>query len=272
MHIQFAPRTFNSFETIDFNIQDYSRLKFGSNNSAIIFGKELAEKFFDMYQRQLANVELVVIPAPYNSLEIASSLLARQFMSHLNILLSNKNYPIAHTTIMHRLNSYVCDYATMTIEERKELISGDKFFINKDFIAGKTLVFVDDITITGTHEKKVESFLSDEHIDNDAYFLYYAKYTGRNPEIESQINLSCVNDPDTFVQCIREPGHQIVVRTVKFMLTRNRAQLLSILSSCSVSFINEVYTACINKEYDKVPEYRDIFNVIRRYLKLVTYQ
>lgn len=210
--------------------------------------------------------DCLVIPSAYNMLEIAATLLSRHFLLHINRLLASHNMPIVKWTNMHRTITYFSDYAHMTVEERKRMLSGDSFFINKDFIAGKTLLFIDDVIITGTHEEKIKEFLRKENLNNKCMFLYYCKYTGTCAETEGKLNTCGVNDADSYLALINEPNHQIIVRTCKFLLNGTTAQLVDVLTRAPKDFNQRLYSACIMEEYHLVPRYRDNMACIEKYL------
>jgi hypothetical protein len=119
-------------------------LKIGSTRVADDFGKEMAIQFYNEFKDILHHGNVVILPSAFNMLEIAAYLLAKQFMQHLNILLAQANMPIVKWSIIHRTISYFKDYAKLSEDERTSLLSKDKFFINRDSIKNKTLVFVDD--------------------------------------------------------------------------------------------------------------------------------
>ncbi|MEN9353518.1 MAG: Caulobacter phage CcrColossus [Fibrobacterota bacterium] len=261
---QFAAHEFSVLEEAGFDPCDYSRLKFGSNQVASRFGREMAEKFLAQHREMLATREVLVLPSAYNMLEIAASLLARQFLRHLNVLLVREGLPIVKWSVMHRTISYFSDYAKMSRQERRTMLEGDSFFINKDYIRGKVLLFVDDVIITGAHEEKIRAFLAREGISNEHLFLYFAKYTGDQPDVESRLNTSGVNCAETYLSLIHEPGHQIIVRTCKFLLNGSSRQLETVLARSPESFAHDLLSACIMEEYHNVPGYRENMEILTR--------
>ncbi len=179
----FSAHNFEHLNSASLDIRRYSELKFGSDKAAQLFGYEMANKFYEEYYDILTNNKCIIIPSAYNVVEIASTILARHFMNKLNILLTKNGHNIVEWSIMHRSMSYVSDYCTMSKEIRKEMLKGDTLYINKDFIKDKTILFVDDATISGAHEEKIIDFFNVSHIQNDVIFCYYVRYTGKNPKL-----------------------------------------------------------------------------------------
>lgn len=267
--MQFAAHTFDNLANAEFDVTDYSRLKFGSFVSATKMGREMAIKFFHQHIDVLSEGNCLVIPSAYNMLEIAATLLARQFMTHLNTMLVKHGMPIVKWTNMHRTITYFSDYAHMTASERKQMLAGDSFFINKDFIRGKTLLFIDDVIITGTHEEKIKEFMIREQLPNKCMYLYYCKYTGECAETEAKLNTCGVNDAVSYLNLINEPNHQIIVRACKFLLNGSASQLLDVLHNAPKMFAQRLHCACILEEYHDVPRYRENMGIIEKFVELV---
>jgi hypothetical protein len=261
---QFAVHDFENLDTASFDLQDYSALKFGSDRVARSFGYQMGDKFYNKYSDILINNRCIIIPSAFNVVEIAATILARHFNNRLNDLLSLGGHRIVDWTTMHRSMSYVTDYCLMPKEERKLMLKGDKLYINRDFIKGKLLIFVDDITITGAHEDKVNSFLQEElGLTNQHIFCYYARYNGESAEIESQLNHSGISTIHDYIKLVNEPNHHLVVRAIRFLLDKPLEDLEFALDILDNDFIDKLYFACLAKGYDKIAGYRAGFELIR---------
>jgi orotate phosphoribosyltransferase len=259
-----SAHTFADLESASFPIADYSALKFGSDRSAKRCGHELAEAFYAEHRRLLQTQRCVVIPSAFNVVEIAATILARHFMNRLNDLLTRGGYPIVEWTTMHRSMSYIADYAHLPKEKRAELLKGDRLYLNRDYIEGKTLIFVDDVKITGTHEDKIVAFLAEEGITNERFFAYYARYQGERADIEAALNHAGICTLDDYIRLVSEPNHHLVVRAIRFLLDVPLDVLLEALPRLPPEFIEKLYLGCLAKEYDKQDGYRIGFEAIRR--------
>jgi hypothetical protein len=61
-----------------------------------------------------------------------------------------------------RTITYKEDYGELDAEQRLlKLIGNDSFHIDKMFLKGKTLVFLDDIRITGGHERMIMKMIDE---------------------------------------------------------------------------------------------------------------
>jgi hypothetical protein len=260
---QFVVHDFKCLDSALFCPSDYSALKFGSDIIAEKFGQEMAFKFYSEHRDLLIADRCVIVPSAFNVVEIAATILARHFMNGLNDLLTREGHRMVEWSTMHRTMSYIADYSFLAKDERQKLLEADKLYINRDFIADKVLLFVDDVTITGTHEDKIVRFMADLGLINPMIFCYYARYQGEAAEIEAKLNLAGITSIPDYLKLVAEPNHHLVVRAVRFLLDRPIADLKMALRHLPGDFIQKLYYACLAKEYDKIDGYRVGFELIR---------
>ena len=262
-HVQSFAHTFTELENAPFSPYDYSRLKFGSDEVARTFGEKMADKFFREHREMLLERRCVVIPSAYNVVEIAATILGRHFMNRLNDLLVRAGGDIVEWTTMHRTVRYLNDYADVSAEERKALLDQDSLYIKRAFVEGKTLIFVDDIYITGTHERKLLSFIEDLQVEVPAYFCYFAKYLGAVAKIEGDLNRSGIGDLPALVDMILSEKTHIMVRTLRLWLQAPERTLRLNLERVSAGYVHDLYHAILARGYYAVPELAAGFAVIQ---------
>lgn len=267
-HINSSVHQFTSLENAGFTANEYSRLKFGSNEIARKFGYELAYDFFAKYADVLLSNSCVVIPSPYNYVENAATIMTKHYIAKLNELLVNANGNHVEYDIIHRKISYVSDYGFLTKEKRKGLINGDQFYLNKDFYKDKTLIFVDDVKITGTHEDKLVEILKANNINNNAFFIYFAQYEGINAKIEAEINFAAIKDLKDFIEVSTEHDHHMIVRPIKYLLGhKDHIEVRNFfigLKKHAVfkSKLDAIYYGCLGEGYYKIPTYQHNFEIL----------
>lgn len=261
---------FSSMENLPFAAEDYSKLKFGSDAVARRFGKELAFKFFAEHAAELLTQNCVVIPSPYNFVENAATVMARHFTNELNHLLVNANGTNVEWSIIHRKVSYTNDYGFLTKDKRRELIDNDLFFLNKEFLEGKTLIFVDDVCITGTHEDKLIEILDKNRLTNRTFFAYFGKYEKGEvgADIEAQLNFAGIQHVSDFVQLSKQPDHHLIVRPIKFMLSQKPEVFRAVIKDLDDSFARKMYYGCVGEGYNRIPKYQDNFQQLMHHLCL----
>lgn len=260
--------TFTSLKDAPFNPQVYSRLKFGSNQAAKAMGRILAESFYNAHAERLLTEQFVVIPSPYNYVKNAATVLSEHFVDHLNYLVSLGGGRALEWDIVHRKVSYINDYGFLSKEDRKALIDGDTFSINKDFWGTKNLIFIDDVNITGTHEDKLIEILDSENVENDTFFLYFAKYWGTEANTEAALNFSWVDSVSTFVQMIKsEPDAKCLVRPIKYLMSQSEVTFKVALSQLPTSYVEQLFFGCIAEGYDKIEKYGANFAFLRHFFE-----
>lgn len=273
MHTRFAAHSFSSLTDPSFSPVEYSHLKFGSDGIARKFGRELAAAFFKQHSTALLTSKCVVIPSPYNYVRNAATVLTGHFVNALNHLLVAANGQHVEYSTIHRKVSYINDYGFLSKEKRRSLINQDSFFIHNNFYKDKTLIFVDDVIITGVHEEKVKDILVREGLQNKTFFLYYAQYVGNSPEIEAEINFAGIKNAADYVRfLIKNENHHIIVRPIKFMLALSARKLRQVLCLLTSKDIYDLYHGCLGEGYYKLPQYQTNFKIIARKVKLLEQQ
>lgn len=261
-----AINVFKSLEDAPFDVREYSRLKFGSDRVAKDFGYQMADEFFVFNHDILRTMPCVVIPAPSTTVPVAATLLSIHFMNRLNALLAREDAMPVEWTMVHRNMTYNNNYADLPKEERQKLLAADTIYFNKDFVRGKFLIFIDDCTITGTHEEKISSVLRAEGLDNDHSFVCFAKYEGDDPSIEMRLNHVEIKTAVDLVALAREIGHKVTTRSLRLLLEHPEDEFEALLDAAPASFIEDSYHAAIVKGYNRHGPYAANFNHLARRL------
>ena len=260
---QIAVHHFRNFEDVQFDPADYSRLKFGSDQVARKFGYELADVAFSQYGDVFMANKCVVIPSPYNYVKNAASVMSAHFVDRLNHHLVHANGEQVEWSVIHRKVTYTQDYGFLPADQRQRLIDNDQFHFNSGFIKGKTLLFIDDVFITGTHENKLKNIMDVAEMSNRCFFLYYGKaLPGIAPETEAALNFSAVKSPMDYIRLMREPGHHTIVRPIKYLLGLETEVLKSIIEQMEYGRLMELYHGCLGEGYFKMPNFHDNFQLI----------
>lgn len=261
-HRQFAAHTFSDLSTAGFSPLEYSKLKFGCERVAAIFGNDLASKFFEAHKDQLKDTSIVVHSSPYNVVPNAATLMTTHFLNTLNDRMF-KTYGInVDYSIVHRTVSYRHDYSKLSKADRLKMISGDSYYINRDFIGNKTIVFIDDINITGTHEVRIMDVLRANAITNPVWFLCFARYTGNKPSIESELNLSEINSLKSYVEHVNQEPYHANTRAIKYILGHPNVVLKRWLPKIPDYLFEKIYFGCLAEGYYKIPQYQRSFSII----------
>lgn len=252
--------------TMPFEPEAYSRLKFGHDLTAKQFGESLADGFFEAHADALLAQPVVVIPSPYNYVENAATIMTRYFVRRLNHHIVSANGEHVDYSIIHRKVSYTSDYGFMSAEQRSGLLANDRFYLNEAFYAGKTLVFIDDIRITGSHEIRLKEILegSDTLRDNNAFYVYFAALEGEcRAEIEAALNFSGITNLNEYLALAMTTNHHVIVRPIKFLLSRPTEEFKEFLAGCDIEKCETIYYGCLGEGYYKIPDYQSNFLMLK---------
>ena len=245
-------------DSFGFSPVDYSKFKYGSKSVARKFGYILADKFISAFSSSLLGKQLVVIPSAFSHVQTASCLMESFFVDRLNFFFFQNNCSSVEQAKIYRTVTYREDYGEMSAEERYNLIKGDKFHIDKSFLGDKVLIFMDDIKITGTHERIILKMLDDYDIQNDCYMLYLADLHNPdiNPRIENYLNQYYVKNLHNLDQIIKNDSFVFNTRVVKYILNSPNRDCLHFLDKQTMEFIRELFFLAIGNSYGQFDEYR----------------
>lgn len=260
---------FHNIEDCPFDPADYSKLKFGVKEVAQKFGNELATSFFNTYTDTLLSDDCVVITSPYNYVKNAATIMGEYFIDRLNMHMVNANGKNVEYTTIHRKVSYTADYGFLSKEKRKKLLGNDEFYINRDFVEGKTIIFLDDVKITGTHEDKLKEILEEQGLDNVGhFFLYYANYMGNQADIEAKLNFYSVKDLDDVLETINSDESELIIRPIKYVMSRDSNQFKEAVNQLRIDKIVKLYNSCLSEGYYKIPTYQENFTYLNKLVYL----
>ena len=259
----FAAFGIESTDRIGFLPSDYSKFKHGANDIARKFGEELAERFIEQcFPNTYDGKRLVVIPSAYSHIPTASYYMAMHFVNVLNVYLYQKKHSVVEVAKINRTVTYREDYGEMSAEERFNLIKGDKFVIDKAFLADKRLIFIDDIKITGTHERIIVKMLNDHDISNDCYMLYYGELRNKNipPNIENYLNNYSIKSLNDIEQIINSGHFVFNTRVVKLILNAESKSFRDFIYNRDKEFVKNLYYNAVGNEYFKFNVYLQNLN------------
>jgi hypothetical protein len=268
---RFSVHKFTDTNNLTFSDIEYSKLKYGSKKYARKLGIELASKFlgsleFQNIQQNLFEKKIVVSSAPWKNIPVASTALKNYFFREFNLIWSLDNHAVEDLKV-YREHSYNEDYGAMTKIEREQAITSDDFHIDKDFIKGKVLFFIDDIIITGAHERRIESLLNTAGFDGVVLFLYYAEYQGEDsPAIENELNYAFMKNLSDMDYIIKNDGLIFNTRLVKFILNSPHYEFKKFIANQSYSFCSSLQTHIAGNEYHKIDEFKENYNQLKRFI------
>lgn len=243
----------------------YSRFKFGDDAVSRKFGTALADGFIkNQLTGKPVSQQIVVISSPYSFIPTATFAMKTWFVYELNRWLAQHGYPVVQETKVHRTITYKEDYGELNAEQRMNLIGNDSFHIDKDFLTNKTLIFLDDIKITGSHERMIMKMVKAYGLSNDIYMLYFAELVNQNihPNIENFLNYHQVKTIFDLEPIIQSGNFCINTRIVKYILNYNSDCFGIFIQNQTMDFVNLLYDMALGNGYHTIDAYAKNLNFI----------
>ncbi|WP_454803302.1 phosphoribosyltransferase family protein [Mucilaginibacter phyllosphaerae] len=256
-------------DNFGFNADDYSRFKFGDGAVSKDFGTALANGFIKEYlSDNLVTDQIVVISSPYSFIPTATFAMKNWFVYRLNHWLAEKGLPVVQETKVHRTITYKEDYGELNAEQRMSLIGNDQFHIDKAFLAGKTLLFLDDIRITGSHERMIMKMVDAYGLDNDIHMLYFAGLMNSNihPNVENHLNYHYVKSIFDLDGIIKSSDFCMNTRIVKYILNYSFNGFRVFIQTQTADFVELLYHMALGNGYHTIEAYEQNLNFIRKLL------
>jgi FMN phosphatase YigB (HAD superfamily) len=269
---RFAGHEIYDAEDSSFSKNEYSQFKHGSRAVAQKFGFELAAKFiasdsFDQIARAPEAAQIVVAPSPYNFVPTATFAMKNAFVYRLNVELIKYNLAPAQEVKIHRTNSYNQDYGQMNVAERENAISAEDFHIDKNFVRGKLVLFLDDVRITGAHERRVLRMIDKYNLECDYLFVYYASLEADLlPNIENVLNYHFVKSVWDIDWIIKNQGFCFNTRAIKYILNAPDEDFIKFINQQTREFQDDFYNYAIGNKYHQITEFQGNLEYLNKLL------
>lgn len=259
-------------EELEFNPDDFSRFKYGDDLVARQFGTELAEGFIESHLQNttIAATQMVVLSSPYSFIPTATFAMKNHFVSVLNRWLVDHDFPVVQEAKVHRTITYKDDYGALDAAQRMALIGNDIFQIDKYFLEEKVLLFLDDIRITGSHERVILKMANEYQMENDVFMLYYAELLNKevHPRFENHLNYHCVKSIFDLHEIINSGHFKINTRITKYLLNYETTDFIRFMQQQKEAFLNELYDMAVGNGYHTIEAYQENLNLIKDEISL----
>lgn len=254
-------------DKIPFSEIEYSKFKFGEKSIAKKYGFELAHRLIYsgiLNQSEFSNDKIVVCSSPYCFIPTATYAMKDYFIQILNNHLVAIGRSVVEETKIHRTITYKEDYGALTAQQRLNLIEKDEFHIDKEFIKGKTIIFLDDIKITGSHEKVICRMADKYGLENNMIFAYYAQLCNPeiHPDIENQLNYAFVKNLLDLDKIIKNDTFLLNTRVVKFILNSDPNEFNTFIQYQSIKLVQNIYHQAIGNGYHLIDDYKSNLDYI----------
>jgi len=271
MQISYSLHKITDADQFSFCPSSYSKFKYGDDRIAQEFGVLLARGFIDtILSKYSLTKQLVVISSPYSFIPTATYALKNYFVYELNKWLSGNNFPVVQETKIHRTITYKEDYGELNAAERLALIGNDSFHIDKVFLENKTIIFLDDIKITGSHERMILKMIREYDLQCNRFLVYFAELTDMSihPNIENYLNYYFVKSIFDLKHIIKDERFSINTRIVKYILSADPNLFNVFIQDQSFHFTNLLYNMALGNCYHMIEAYQVNMNFLKEMIRL----
>ena len=159
---RFALHLIDNPNQLSFDRYGYSRYKYGDTCQAKQFGEELYQGFLTKYQDFLlsSTEQFLAISSPRSLVPPAAYYIFQTFLEKLNRFLELHGCESIMEHTIERLGTLAEDYSMLSEHERFKRLVDERYFIDKQPIGKKFLLFVDDIRITGNNSSHLSLVIS----------------------------------------------------------------------------------------------------------------
>ena len=275
MILNYSLHKIHEKDNCPFNETEYSNFKFGDTFYAEKFASALFNGFINKYEDLvLSKSEIILLPSPYYSIPTASNFLCSFFKIKLNEFLFLHGRQACVETKIHRLQTYVEDYGNMDFEQRINLISNDTYYLDKHFLENKFCIFLDDIKITGSHERTVNKILDQYGAKGEFLFIYFAELVNKeiHPSIENHYNYFAMKSVNDIIEIINTDTFCFNTRIVKYILLMEADNFTALMKNISSHKKRELFNLAISNNYHQISDYQYNINKLNNTLWPLTYK
>lgn len=274
--MEFSAYKFSDRNHLGFDAREYSKFKYGSKSIARKFGNLLSSRFiqsneFLNFLKVSENKDIVITAAPHLFIPTASKALVDYFLIQFNQKLISLDYKSAYYLQTFRETSYNDDYGEMTALQREQAISADSFHIDYSFLQNKFVIFVDDIRITGGHERRIKELINRRppNIKSfDYMFLYFASLEStshEDPTIENYLNYNFITQGLLSIDwIIKNEDFQFNTRVVKYILNSPKIEFDYFIQYQSDVFKSTLLYWANGNNYNAIPEFQVNFKTLQK--------
>ncbi|QBD81382.1 hypothetical protein EPA93_37570 [Ktedonosporobacter rubrisoli] len=268
--------TADSYESINspqtFSPIQYSQYKYGAGQAGEAYAQELEEAFRQHFSDLVLSPRLIVASSPYRTIPPSSLCIAQAFLQRLNSRRKWSDSSPASLSKIGRSTLYPGDYGLLSAARRTKLMQGNYLSFEATRLAGADLVVIDDIKVTGAHQKCVMSQARSLDL-HTLTFLYViecmnSQVAAANPQIEDQLNHASIRTLAEVTEVIGRPDFFFNVRICKFILsTSNRSALPEFLKGMTDAFCKKLYRTILEDGYCYMDMYRESFQILHAELQ-----
>jgi len=224
-------------------------------------------------KKQQYNNKIYVTCSPYKKAPTAACAVAKYFTDSLNKHLESKGLQKAVLFKIDRLSLFEGDYSEQSEEHRKVIMARNPLALPPGLdLEGSNLIIIDDIRITGIHEKSVLEAVK-QHNPRKICKMFVALFEQEkgeeNARLEAVINHASISSLENLHHLISGMGDNYIpnARVCKFILRqKDLEELDDFLSEQSLHLLQVLYDYMIGDGYQEMNTYKSQLDVVHKAL------
>ena len=253
-----------------FDVQAYSRFKYGQADTGRRYGIALARSFMANYTEQALDTGKVVVSGPsYKYLSTASHGVVYYFCLALNaIRVARGLEPVQE---LHSIRSTVGSdtYAMGDAALRSKHLAKSKYHVDTELVRDSLFIFIDDVNVTGSTEER--TLIRTIPCEPRAIYCLHvaaidAAYATTNASIENAMNKAVPLDLNYVMTLIQDDNFRLNTRVFRSILEwADLQELEDFLMSQRDSLLLEMYAALVGgtvEMYGRFPAATALFGAV----------
>lgn len=261
-------RFFDQATNEPFDATSYSRLKYGSLKQAQAMGRMVGEALLARAPEVVLDETPPEAVVAYRTVPPACHALSRFCLEVVNERRQAQGLAPGEVVQIYKPGLYTVDYATTSLEERAKLSHGASSHdtMGHDY-HDKPVIFLDDVRITGTTERKIHSTLM-PHQPRVLLNAYRARFNeaaaSQEPGIEGKLNSTYVQSLTEVGEIVREDGFVLNIRVLKRMIlaAEQLPKLEGFLADLPDNTLYAIYEGCMRSGAEFLQPYLPSFKKI----------
>lgn len=249
----------------------YSKLKYSDPVATEELAEIFAEKIWSdeiIRSKILSNNEVLLSSSAYGAVPTAAGIL----VDYISEKIKAKGVNASTFKIGWKGDFGVTNYGKMSPEERSKCLSGYETFITKENLAkikNKFVLIIDDLSATGSHEKKIGKILDSTDIDSFAFCVlidFSEQLAYETPETEEKLNHAAPIDLTSLASYYnhaeqKELNVLLNTRTVRYILSKANED-----EKVYSKFLEQISQKVLKNLHDQAISY-DNYHKISKFIK-----
>ncbi len=247
----------------------YSRMKYSdpeaSSKLASIFANKIWNNL-EIWEKLTSGQEVMISSSAFGAVPTAAGLLIEDIALELSL----KGAKVGTFKIDWEGDFGVTDYGTMSPEKRATCLAKFKTFIspeNLERISGKFVLIVDDLSATGSHEKKIGELLDNTDIESFAFCVlvdFSQQLAFEAPDTEEKLNhfasIRLLDLAKRYTEAEKN-GYEVTLntRTVRYIVenaNKNIGEYQEFLDLISPEVALDLYNSAVSRDgYAVIPKF-----------------